>query len=120
MDQFVPDVNQEDIERILKRDFPAEAWDALRTMIEQVEVREKDRVVLACMKCAAGDVGKLKGNLSQAGGYYREIIGEAEYPCYTKKMFRIDRLSEAEQAKIIEKDKTQYLNWLNRGLHDGA
>ena len=29
-------------------------------------------------------------------------------------MFRIDRLSEGEQEQIFEKDKTQYLNWLNR------
>lgn len=120
MDQFVPDVNPEDVERILERDFPAEAWDELRRMIEQVQVREKDRVVLACMKSAAGDVQKLKGNLGAADGYYREILGEAEYPHYTKKWFRIDKLSDAEKAKIIEKDKTQYLSWLNRGLPPGA
>jgi hypothetical protein len=31
-----------------------------------------------------------------------------------KKIFRVDRLSEDEQAKIIEKDKIQYLSWLYR------
>jgi len=31
-----------------------------------------------------------------------------------EKMFRIDRLSEDEKAKIIEKDKNQYLTWLYR------
>ena len=82
-------------------------------MIQGVEVREKDRVVLACMKNAGGDVQKLKGHLNAASGYYREIIGEAEYPFYTKKMFRIDKLSEREKAEIIEKDKEQYLRWLN-------
>jgi hypothetical protein len=30
-------------------------------------------------------------------------------------MFRIDKLTEREQAEIIEKDKQQYLRWLNRG-----
>lgn len=99
---------------MLRRDFPAEAQDELRRLIEQVEVIEKHRVVLACMKCAAGDVGKLKGNLNEASGYYRELLGEAEYPHWMKKMFRIERLPEAEKAKIIEKDKAQYLNWLNR------
>lgn len=48
-------------------------------------------------------------------GYYREIISEAEYPFYTKKMFRIDKLTGQEKADIIEKDKKQYLNWFNRG-----
>ena len=113
--QYVPEVGHEDVERILRRDFPVEAQDELRQLIEVVEVGEKDRVVLACMKNAAGDVQELKGNLAEASGYYREIIGEAEYPNYLKKMFRIDRLSEDEKAKIIEKDKIQYLKWLTRG-----
>lgn len=114
MSQFVPTATPEDVERVLRRDFPAEAVDELRRLIEQVEVREKDRVMLACMKSAAGDVVKLKGNLNNASGYWREILGEAEYPNYTKKMFRIDRLPEAERAKIVEKDKVQYLAWFNR------
>jgi len=114
MNQFVPDVTAADVERILQRDFPAEAHEDLREMIRNLEVREKDRVVLASMKDAAGDVAKLKGNLHNAAGYYREIIGDAEYPFYTKKMFRIDKLSEEEKAKIIEKDKTQNLTWFNR------
>jgi len=29
-------------------------------------------------------------------------------------VFRIDKLSEEEKEQIFEKDKTQYLNWLNR------
>jgi hypothetical protein len=48
-----------------------------------------------------------------------EIIGEAEYPNYTKKMFRIDRLSADEQNRIIEKDKAQYLAWLQRSGSSG-
>jgi hypothetical protein len=67
------------------------------------------------MKNAGGDVQKLKGNLNEASGYYREILAEAEYPFYTKKMFRIDKLTEQQKADIIEKDKKQYLNWFNSG-----
>jgi hypothetical protein len=66
------------------------------------------------MKVAAGDVQKLKRNLNEAAGYYREIVGEAEYPFYVKKIFRIDKLNEKEKADIVEKDKKQYLDWLNR------
>ena len=114
MSQFVPQVSEEDIERVLRRDFPAEHHQELWEMIQRVEVREKPRVILACMKNAGGDVQKLKGNLNEASGYYREIIGEAEYPFYSKKMFRIDKLSEPEIAAIIEKDRKQYLDWCNR------
>ena len=114
MDQFIPQVTQEDVERVLQRDFSAEHWREIREMIQKVRVREKDRVMLACMKVAAGDVQKLKRNLNEAAGYYREILGEAEYPFYVKKIFRIDKLSEQEKADIVEKDKKQYLDWLNR------
>ena len=114
MAQFVPQVSQEDIQRVLQRDFPVEHWQELREMIQLVQVREKDRVILACMKNADGDVHKLKGNLNEAAGYYREIISEAEYPYYSKKMFSIDKLTENEKAEIIERDKKQYLDWLNR------
>ena len=114
MDQFTPQVNQEDVERVLQRDFPVEHWQELREMIQLVQVREKDRVILACLKNARGDVQRLKGNLNEAEGYWREIISEAEYPFYSKKMFRIDKLTEKERADLIEKDKKQYLDWLNR------
>ena len=114
MNQFVPDVTAADVERILQRDFPADAHEELREMIRNIECWEKDRVVVASMKNAAGDVAKLKGDLHNAAGYWREIIADAEYPLYTKKMFRIDKLTEEEQAKIIEKDKTQYLAWFKR------
>ena len=114
MDQFIPQVTQEDVERVLQRDFSAEHWREIREMIQKVRVREKDRVMLACMKVAAGDVQKLKRNLNEAAGYYREIVGEAEYPFYVKKIFRIDKLNEKEKADIVEKDKKQYLDWLNR------
>ena len=114
MDQFTPQVTREDVERILQRDFPVEQWQELREMIQLVQVREKDRLVLACMKNAGGDFQKLKGNLTEAEGYWREIISEAEYPLYSKNMFRLDKLTEKEKSDIIEKDKKQYLDWLNR------
>jgi hypothetical protein len=82
--------------------------------IRAVEVREKTRVVLACLKNANGDFEKLQGELEGASGWWREIISAAEYPNYTKKMFRIDTLSAEEQARIIGKDKDQYLAWLRR------
>ncbi len=87
-------------------------------MIQLVQVREKPRVILACMKIAGGDVQNLKGNLNEAAGYYREIIGEAEYPFYSKKMFRIEKLTEKQKVDIIEKDKKQYLDWLNSSMED--
>lgn len=119
MNQFHPEVSEQDVERVLVRDYPVEHQQELREMIQSIQVIEKPRVILACMKQAGGDVQKLKGNLNEASGYYREIISEAEYPFYTKKMFRIDKLTQLEQADIIEKDKKQYLSWFNREKASG-
>jgi transposase-like protein len=46
-------------------------------MIRDVEVREKPRVILACLKNANGNLEKLQAELANAAGYWREIIGEA-------------------------------------------
>lgn len=114
MEQFTPQVSDSDVERVIMRDLPLEEQEVIRTIIRQLEVREKPRVILACLKTSNGHIQKLKNNLAQAPGYYREIIGEAEYPNYMKKAFRIDKLSEAEKSTIIERDKNQYLTWLDR------
>ncbi|HKQ18406.1 MAG TPA: hypothetical protein VJW75_01540 [Candidatus Eisenbacteria bacterium] len=114
MEQFTPTVSEADVERVVRRDLPPETHEEIRAIIQQVEVIEKPRVILACLKCAGGNIEKLKGNLAEASGYYRELLGEAEYPNWIKKMFHIEKLSEAEQNKIIEKDKDQYLAWLYR------
>ena len=114
MEQFTPTVSEADVERVIRRDLPPETHEEIRAIIRQVEVIEKSRVILACLKCAGGNIEKLKGNLAEASGYYREILGEAEYPNWIKKMFHIEKLSEDERNKIIEKDRDQYLTWLNR------
>jgi hypothetical protein len=117
MAQFVPAISDLDVDRVVRRDYPAELHVAIHQMIRDVEVREKPRVILACLKNANGNLEKLQAELANAAGYWREIIGEAEYPNYTKKMFRIERLSADEKERIIERDTNQYLQWLHR---DGA
>ncbi len=113
-DQYVPDVSEDDIERIVKRDFAIEQKDEILTLIRQIKVREKTRVVLACLKIADGNLEKLQAELSNASGYWREIVGQAEYPNYTKKWFHDDKLPAKDRDKIIEKDRKQYQDWLNR------
>jgi hypothetical protein len=114
MEQFVPNVSKSDVERIIQRDFPHDEQEEIRGLVRKLDVREKARVALACLKNSDGDLRKLRYYLAEASGYYREHIGEAEYPNYVKKMFHIDRLSEAEIFAIFQKDKNQYLTWLHR------
>lgn len=114
MPQYDPDVTDADVERVVQRDYPPALHAAIFDLIRGIEVRAKPRVMLACLKNSKGDFEKLKGQLMDARGWYREIILEAEHPNYRKKMFRIDRLSPEEQERLFEADKAQYLKWLSR------
>jgi hypothetical protein len=116
MTQFVPDVSGNDIIRVIKRDFPSETHAEIFKIIQGLDVQEKSRVVLACIKNSKGGIEKLKRQLMDASGYYREIIGEAENPHYMRKCFHTDKLPPAEVAGIIEKDKKQYLEWLQADM----
>ncbi len=114
MYQFIPKVSETDVHRIVKRDYLLNQHAMILEMIEKAGQKENTRIVLACLKNASGNIKKLKGMLSDAGGDWREIISQAEYPNYSKKLFRIDQLPESEQQAIIDADKSQYLDWLNK------
>ena len=112
--QPTPSVNENDVERVLRRDYPTNLVDEILALIATVEVREKPRVVLACLKIANGNVDRLRNELANASGYYREILSEAEYPLATKRWSRIEFLPEDEVRAIYEKDWRQYSEWLTR------
>ena len=114
MPQYTPEVTEADIERIVRRDYPPEFHDEIHEKIRAVDMVEKTRVVVACLKAGKGDMNTLRGNLANASGWWREIISEAEYPFYSKVWFHDDRLSPEEKDRIMEKDKAQYLAWLHR------
>jgi len=120
VEQFTPTVSDADVERIIARDVSPERQPEVREIVRQLEVREKPRVVLACLKNARGDIAKLKDQLAEARGYYREIVAEAEYPNYVKHVFHLDRLSEKERQDIFAKDKQQYLAWLDGSAREAS
>ena len=112
--QPTPSVSESDVDRIVRRDYSATIVDEIFELIASIEVREKPRVVLACLKIANGNLDRLRGELTNASGYYREIISEAEYPLATKRWSRIQSLSEDEVRAIYDKDWQQYSEWLTR------
>ncbi len=114
VEQFIPEVDDSDVQRVAYRDFSPEQYTKVLELIDGSAVKGTPRVVLACLKVAGGNIQVLKEQLANAGGYYREIICEAEYPNYTPKATLMDRFSEGEQRAIIELDKSQYLEWLNK------
>jgi len=116
--QPTPQVTPQDVLRVARRDFPSTPEDEIRAILEEYGKesfhREIDRVRLAAMKLASGDVRRLKLQIDGATQDYRDILAAAEYPRYDKMMFRIDRLSEADKNKIIESDWNQYQTWLKK------
>jgi hypothetical protein len=114
VDQFIPEVYEGDVLRVAYRDFPSDIHADILELIAGNNVQLSPRILLACLKIANGKLQILKEQLSDASGYHREIICRAEYPNYTPKSTQMDRLSEDEQRAIIQLDKSQYLEWLNR------
>jgi len=116
--QYIPTVSSEDVERIIIRDFSIDSHDEVRQILFRYGTesyqREVDRVRLAILKLASGDIGQLRHKLENACCDYRDTILAAEYPSYCKKMFKIDSLPPEERKKITDSDRDQYEKWLQR------
>ena len=116
--QPTPDVTSADVERIVRRDFPAHRVAEVFAMLDEYGVedwhREPHRVRLAALKLAAGNIEQLRNEIEGAKRDYRDVLGPAEYPAYGKRLFRIKELPQDEQQRIIDADWRQYQDWLTR------
>jgi hypothetical protein len=116
--QPTPTVTGADVQRVVRRDFPADRVVEVLAMLDEYGAetwqREPHRVRLAALKLAAGDMKRLRYEIEGAKRDYRDVLGPAEYPGYTKRMFRIGKLAQHEQQRIIEADWKQYQDWLAR------
>jgi len=118
MNQPTPTVTRADVERVVRRDFPAEAFSEVLTLLDAYGIedyeREKDRVQLAVLKLAQGNREKLRREIDGAKCDYRDTLLSAEYPGYGKRMFHLDKASEEKKSQVIERDWKQYIDWLSR------
>jgi len=112
--QPVPIVDALDVERIVRRDFSPDVAETVLSVVATIEVREKSRVVLGCLKIAGGNFDRLRAELTSASGYYREILSEAEYPRATKLWSKMSTMSDDECQAIYDSDRRQYSEWLTR------
>ena len=116
--QPVPDVTPNDVERIVRRDFPNEQFADVITILGEwctkSGQRGGPRVQLAALKLAQGSVEKLRPLVEDAKRDYRNVLVWAEYPNYHKIGFRARELPIQEQRRIIDSDWKQYKGWLQR------
>jgi hypothetical protein len=116
--QPVPRATAADVERIVRRDFPANeyatAMATLREYGRRQGERECARVQLAVLKLADGSLQKLRAAMESAKCDFRDVLAPAEYPAYGKMRSQLDTLSLEEQSRIIDSDWRQYEEWLKR------
>ena len=118
MNQPIPEVTETDVIRIVHREFPTKQFDAVMSILNEYGTedwqRGANRVRLAVLKLADGDLRALRREIDTAKIDYRDALAYAEYPGYMQKVSPSARLSEVEIEKIIRADWTQYQSWLNR------
>jgi hypothetical protein len=115
MDQPVPKVSREDVERVVRRDFPTGSFSEVLAILDGYGLedyhQEKARVQLAVLKLADGSLEKLRREIEEAKCDFRDVLSAAEYPAYP---WDAHKLPPQEQKRIIDSDWKQYAGWLNR------
>jgi hypothetical protein len=115
--QPTPQVTSDDVERVVRRNFPADEYAVVMTVLSDYGTenwhREPTRVKLAALKIASRSVQKLRACIEVAKRDYRDILSAAEYPSFRKvERARIQELPAEEQSRIIQSDWQQYEDWL--------
>ena len=112
--QPTPEISPEDVERILHRDYAAEEVAAARLQLERYGSESwqhaTDRVRLAALKLADGDLRRLRTEIDTACVDYRDVIGPAEYPRYLARGG--PGLDDATRREIFDADWEEYQQWL--------
>jgi hypothetical protein len=116
-----PERTAEDVERIVRRDFPAEEFADVMAILNEYVPRYNDKpfaVQLAALKLADGNVPRLRTEIESAKRDYRDVIMPAVCPSYSKigGILRQDRRgpSERERRKVFESERRQYEDWIKR------
>jgi hypothetical protein len=116
MKQPVPEISEADVNRIVRRDFPFEQFDTVMSVLNEYGTedwqRGVNRVRLAVLKLADGDMQALRREIDAAIRDYRDVVAYAEYPEYMQKVSPTTDLSEEDREIIMREDWTQYQAWL--------
>ena len=115
--QPVPAVTDADVDRIVRRDFlPAAVPDAFAALAgygTQPWHGEVDRVRLAALKLAAGNLERLRTQIAAASTDFRDVLAAAEYPVFFRTVAP-GQEGVVDTGAAIDADWLQYRAWLRR------
>jgi hypothetical protein len=119
--QPIPQVILEDVERVVRRDYPAEQFPEVIAVLEEFDNQWESiriRVWLATLKLADGNLEALRKNIALANQDYRDVLVLAEYPGYWKATSSVrnfpEQMSQNDLQRISDADWEQYQSWLQR------
>lgn len=117
--QPTPRVSRDDVERVVRRDFPAAEYGTVLSALDDYRTetgKEEDgaRVQLAVLKLSLEDPEELPRHMVAAKQDYRDVLAAAEYPTASIRWSAIHSLSDKERQQIFDSDWEQYQRWLER------
>lgn len=116
-EQRTPLVSRDDVQRVVRRDFPAAEFSAALTVLGEYSSNiggeaGEARVQLAALRLALGDLTELRRHIAAARQDYRDVLAAAEYPEASIRWSAMDSLPDKERQKIYDSDWDQYQEWL--------
>ena len=111
----IPKVNQTDIIRIIRRDFPHEKVETIHEILNDYNSNNESgnrRVHASILKLSNGNLNSLIEYVEKAKKDFRDVISLSENPNYWNIAFD-ESITEKEKNLLISKDWEQYQKWLS-------
>ncbi|WP_078816044.1 hypothetical protein [Prosthecobacter debontii] len=116
--QPCPKITKDDVHRIIRRDFGTNQVARVNAILSRYGEadwqREPDRVHLAILKMAQGDIEKVESCTTTACSDYRDVLVAAEYRRYAELTWPGRSTPALEQEKAAEEDRAECQAWLRR------
>jgi hypothetical protein len=112
---YIPEVTEADVERIVDRDFAPAERQAVLGLLRQSAEEIGPRTQLAILKLSDGKLEHVPLHMDIAHRDYRDVLAAAEYPEWLEVGFTGTEAMSAEEVENLKRrDWEQYLAWLSR------
>lgn len=115
MTDFIPIINDDDIIRIIQREFPSNKSHYIQEILNLYignTKSETNRIWAALLKLSNGNINRLLHNIDVAKNDFRNVLSWAETPMYFDDVGYKKNIKEL--AKSLKTESFEYLFWINR------